>query len=116
MSDSEIRALERQLETAKARRGERRYVVVRGQYSGAHAGELDVEDDRRVILLNSRRLWQWFGANTLSEVATLGVDSKRCKFGAPVRITILDPIEIIDATEQGRKSIEKAPEWKAGKA
>ncbi len=111
--EDEIRDLERRLLKAKVRIGEQPYVVVRGRSSGAHAGLLESRDP--LVLTNSRRLWQWFGAATLSEVAVDGVNSASCKFGRPVRIEILDPIEIIDTTEKARATIEAAPKWEPGR-
>lgn len=67
-----------------------------------------------MTLRQSRRLWHWVGAETLSEVATVGVNSAQCRFGVPVRLTLLDAIEIIDVTPEARAAIEAAPPWKAG--
>ena len=111
--DETVRELERRLLQAKNRAGISPYVVVRSESAGAHAGYLEYHEDRRVDLFESRRLWQWFGAQTLSEVAVDGVDSAKCKFGRPVRIKILDAIEIIDASDVARESINKAPIWRA---
>jgi hypothetical protein len=111
--DDSIRDLERKLLAARNRMGEPPYVVIRSRDSGAHAGLLEYDSgDGRVVLRDARRLWHWNGAATLSEVATVGVDSKSCRFGSPVRITVMQVCEIIDTTAEARRAIEAAPVWK----
>jgi hypothetical protein len=36
-----------------------------------------------------------------------------CKFPAPVNVTLLEAIEILDVTEQARQAIEAVPAWEA---
>lgn len=110
--DETVRDLQRKLLLAQNRLGEAPYVVARCRYAGAHAGLLEWRDGQEAILRDSRRLWHWNGAATLSEVAVDGVDSRTCRFGTPVRVTLIDVIEIIDTTSVGRKAIEDAPKWK----
>lgn len=111
--DETIRDLERRLLAAKNRAGEAPYVVVRCRNAGVHAGLLEYEGPElgRVQLRESRRLWQWVGAKTLSEVATVGVNSASCRFGVKINVILLDAIEIIYATPAGRAAIESAPIW-----
>ena len=67
---------------------------------------------KEVELERSRRIWRWFGANTLSEIATAGLDVNKSKVGAPVSIVLTEAIEIIDCTPAGVASIEAA-KWAA---
>ena len=91
-----------------------KYVVIRSRDSGVHAGYLDERDGSEVTLINSRRLWYWEGAATLSQLAMEGVSkSSGCKFAVALPcITVLGICEIIPATEAARNSIEGVPEWK----
>lgn len=85
-------------------------VVVRTYSAGVHFGYLARREGKEVDLIKSRRIWSWQGANTLSEIATVGLDSKRSRVAVPVSITLTEAIEIIDCTDSGVAAIEAA-EW-----
>ena len=85
-------------------------VLVRTYSAGVHFGYLVSREGKEVALERSRRIWSWQGANTLSEIATCGLDTKRSRVAVPVSITLTEAIEIIDCTAYGVKSIE-ACEW-----
>jgi hypothetical protein len=91
----------------------RQYVIVRGQSSGAFAGYLGERNGREVELFNVRRLWYWEGAASLSQIAIDGVKRPdKCRFPAAFnRGLVLDAIEVIDATESARNSIEAVAVW-----
>jgi len=95
-----------------------RYVIVRTYAMGVSAGTLDKDSTETVkILKNARKLWQWRGAATLSELAQRGTsDPKGCKFPAEVaRVELTSPngFEVFDVTEEGRASIASVPVWTA---
>jgi hypothetical protein len=94
-----------------------RYVIIRTRSAGCFAGELMSQDRDIVVLKNSRRLWFWTGAATLSQLAIEGTSRPdACKFPVMIPVhTVLGVIEIIDATPAGRASIEGVPVWSAGK-
>lgn len=85
-------------------------VLVRTYSAGVHFGYLVERDGKVVTLQNSRRIWRWYGAFTLSEIATAGLDAKRSKVGAPVSIVLTEAIEIIDCTPAAVASIGSA-QW-----
>jgi hypothetical protein len=85
-------------------------VIVRTYSAGVHFGYLARRDGKEVDLVKSRRIWSWRGANTLSEIATAGLDTKRSRVAVPVSITLTEAIEIIDCTEAGVAAMEAA-EW-----
>ncbi len=90
------------------------YVVIRSRDSGCHAGYLAEEKGDTVTLYNSRRLWQWSGAATLSQLAMEGVSKSESKFPMEVdKITIYSICEKIQATEAAKNSIKKVPVWNA---
>jgi hypothetical protein len=87
-------------------------VLVRTYSAGVHFGYLVRREGKEVELVKSRRIWRWFGANTLSEIATAGLDVSKSKVGAPVSITLTEAIEIIDCTPEAVASLESA-KWSA---
>jgi len=83
-------------------------VIVRTYSAGVHFGYLVSREGKEVVLERSRRIWRWFGAWTLSEIATSGLDESRSKVSAPVNITLTEAIEIIDCTPEAVAKIEVA--------
>ena len=83
------------------------YVIVRTYSAGCFAGELTSRSGKEVTLRNTRRLWYWKGAATLSQLAIEGTSRPtECKFPAPVdEISLTEAIEIISVTDQARASI-----------
>ena len=94
-----------------------RYVIVRTYSAGCFAGYLKRRDGKEVELVSARRLWQWAGAASLSELAMRGTaDPSNCKFPMAVNsIVLTETIEIIDCTMSARNSIEGVPVWTAKK-
>ena len=93
----------------------REYVIVRCSAAGVHAGELVERNGTEIVLANSRRIWYWSGAATLSELAKYGAKCpEKCKFAVTLdRITLLDACEIIPCTAAGEKMIRECAEWRA---
>ena len=93
------------------------YVIVRCRDAGVHAGEfVSHPADRTVVLCNSRRIWHWEGAASLSEIAVYGAANvAACRFGVviPNNISLLDACEIIICQDAGKGMIIKCPEWRA---
>lgn len=91
------------------------YVVVRTYSAGCFAGYLESEKGQEVVLSQARRLWQWSGAASLSQLAVDGSSNPGgCKFPATTPMhKLYQAIETIYATEAARKSIESIPVWKA---
>jgi hypothetical protein len=100
------------LESAKKLKG-LPYVLIRGDRSGVFVGYLKEEKDREAILLQSRRIWYWDGASSISQLATDGTTKpQNCKFPCEVtEIKIKDVIEIISCTEKARLSIASVKVW-----
>ena len=75
-------------------------VIVRTYSAGVHIGNFNIENwkdsTQTIRLTNARRLWRWRGANTLNEVAKLGVNrSEYTRISTIVMSVIIHPIEII---------------------
>lgn len=91
------------------------YKIVRTLNAGVFAGLLLSPEGTDVTLLQARRLWQWSGAASLSQLAMEGVKHpKNCKFPCEVfRVRLFGVIEILDVTDKARKSIAEVPIWTA---
>ena len=85
------------------------YVIVRTYSAGVHAGYLESRDGKEVVLRNTRRLWKWDGAASLSQLAGAGTSKPHdCKFPAAIdSITLTEAIEITPCTDTARKAIER---------
>jgi translation elongation factor EF-1alpha len=83
-------------------------VIIRTFSAGVHFGYLFRRDGKEVELHKSRRIWRWYGANTLSEIALHGLDEKTSRVAEPVTITLTEVIEIIDCTPEAVAKIEAA--------
>lgn len=83
-----------------------KHCVVRTYSDGVHLGTVDKVDGMEVLLKNSRRLWQWKGAFTLSEVALNGVaKDSRIAIEVPEQY-LTQVISFTPTTEKARKSFE----------
>lgn len=84
---------------SKIKQGAR--VLIRTYSAGVHFGTLEERTGKEVRLSNSRRLWNWNGALSLSEVAMKGVELNNSKIAVTVDEIILpEAIEIIPISEQ----------------
>jgi hypothetical protein len=90
------------------------YVIVRTYSAGVFAGELFERNGKEVLLHNARRIWQWAGAASLSQLAQEGTKNPGgCKFPTPVdQVILTEAIEILSVTDVARENIEKVPVWK----
>lgn len=89
------------------------FKIVRTQSAGVFAGYLESRNGQEVVLTQARRIWYWEGAASLSQLAQEGVTRpQNCKFAMPVRVELLQAIEILDVTKQAQICIQKVPVWK----
>lgn len=89
-------------------------VIVRGDRSGVQYGEVISIENNVISLKNSRRIWYWAGAASLSELAEKGVKfPKNCKFSVTNTKShyIFDVIEVIECTIEAVENIEAVPVW-----
>jgi len=87
-----------------------KYCVVRTYAAGVHIGTVESVNGTEVILKDSRRLWYWDEAFTLSAVAMDGVNIKNSKIAVKVpQLLVSDMVELIPTSDKARKCIEKAP-------
>jgi hypothetical protein len=83
-------------------------VVVRTYGAGVHVGYLARTDGQEVELLEARRLWRWYGANTLNEVAEDGV-SGAVRLSKPSRhLRLSSVIETLPVSDKAAPSLTES--------
>ena len=92
--------------------------IIRAAKAGVFFGTVkeinDTPAGREVVMENSRRIWYWSGAASISQLATEGTKKPdECKFTVVVpEHNVLDVIEIIPCSDEAIKSIEGVEVWK----
>lgn len=88
-----------------------KYCLVRTESAGVFAGLIKAVEDDKCVIVNSRRMWSWAGAFTLSELSMTGTKlPEKCKFPIPVEEELVfGIIEVLPCTPQARESLESVP-------
>ena len=94
--------------------------IVRSYASGVHFGYVGKREDLlaglKVTLRNSRRVFYWDGAASLSQLATDGVTkagAPNCKFSVVVpELEVMQVIEIIPVSSSAAEILNNLPVWK----
>lgn len=89
--------------------------IVRCDRAGVFYGEIDGVDGNVVSMRKVRKLWMWYGAAAVEQLAKEGPGNQRdCKFTVVIdRMEVMGPIQIIPCTEEAAARIESVPEWRA---
>jgi hypothetical protein len=93
-------------------------VLIRSYAAGVHFGYLKSQEHTLagtlVTLVNTRRVYSWQGAATLSQMALEGVKSpSNCKFSVVLpENTIQNCIEVIPVSESAWECLNNVPVWK----
>ena len=93
-------------------------VIIRASRAGVFFGTLKEKRETpagvEVELENSRRIWYWDGAASLSQLALEGTKKPdTCKFTVTVpQHMVMQVIEIIPCSEEAIKSIESVRVWR----
>lgn len=109
----------KKMTTRKRAPKKQEYVIARCKDAGVHAGYLVSTNEHHTVLRDSRRIWYWTGAASLSEIAVYGIRKDKisgCKIGAKEikkRLRDSDICELTVCCDAGRESLEGAPEWRA---
>ena len=87
-----------------------KYVIVRCNDAGVHAGVLEAVAGREAVLNESRRLWYWRSrkGSFLSGVARDGLDPDS-KLGGEIRVHLTEACEIIEVSPEAEKTIRELP-------
>ena len=90
------------------------WCIIRTYSAGVFFGKLEDIDDSTAFLGTVRRLWQWAGACSLSQLAMEGTKAPGdCRFAMPVeKMQVLGVIEVIPYKDSAIKSISEVPIWK----
>lgn len=90
------------------------YVIIRTYSAGVHIGYLESRTGKEVKLLNTRRIWSWAGAASLSQLALEGSKKpSECKITVELpHIELMEAIEIIPVSELAKNIIEGIVVWK----
>ena len=93
-------------------------VIIRANSAGVFFGTVKEVNDtpagREVVLNDSRRIWRWYGAASISQLAMEGTkEPDRCMFTVTVpEHSVIQVIEIIPCTDEAVKSIESVKVWR----
>jgi len=92
------------------------FVIIRTYSAGVHIGFLKSSEDTlagmKVTLVNSRRIYSWAGALTLSDLAVIGTyNPDECKITLEVPEIVLIAVEIISVTPEGYRSLNSVKVW-----
>jgi hypothetical protein len=95
-----------------------KYCVIRSYGAGVFCGyvkeKLSEPNGINVDLVNSRRIYYWSGACSLSQMAIEGlkdIDNSKIAMVVPIQ-TVANVIEIIPMSEIASKQIQSASVWK----
>lgn len=94
---------------AKAHPFTGRRVLVRSYGAGVFYGTLASKTGNEVMLTDCRRIWNWKGANTCSEIALSGIAPSGSKVAMPTpEHVVLDVIEVIPVADSAAKILDAA--------
>ena len=101
------------MEEMAEKKDDMQFCIVRTYSAGVFAGYVAERIGKEIALIDSIRLWQWFGAS-LSQLSQEGTpDASKCKFSMTEKIKYLtEAIEITPCTEKARINLQSVPQWK----
>ena len=79
-------------------------VLLRTYGAGVHVGRQVWRQGQESELVECRRIWQWSGANTLSEVATKGIDPAS-RLAQPTHQLLTSVTEVLEVTAAAAPSL-----------
>lgn len=87
-------------------------VLVRSYDAGVYFGTLTAVKGETCRLENVRNIWQWTGANTLSDIAIHGI--KGDKVTPIISSMVLNRVcQILPLSDEAIKNLEAQPVWSA---
>lgn len=92
--------------------------IIRCRDAGVHFGSIVAEDGVWLRIADTRRIWYWAGAASLSELAVYGPHPSKvdaCRFGcrlATHALRLADTCEVIECRREGAAAIEAVKEWR----
>lgn len=91
----------------------KQYSIVRCQGAGVFLAQVVSRKGTEAVLKDSRRLWYWSGAASLSQLAVEGTKKpSECKFPVAMPMQeVTGVLEVIPVTDTAKKSIDSVPVW-----
>lgn len=94
-----------------------KFYIIRTYSAGVWFGNVQKLDGTVAIVTNARRLWQWYGAASLSQLAVEGTKRPNdCKFAMVITddegVYLPQVIEVIPCTKEAVENIKAVKEWK----
>lgn len=91
--------------------------IIRTFSAGVHIGFVQEKTITvagiHVVLRDSKRIWSWSGANSLSQLALNGSTKRNdCRISVPVSYNEMIAIEVIPVTNESFANIYNGKEWK----
>ena len=94
-----------------------KFFIIRTHSAGVWFGQVKEVEASIAVITNARRLWQWAGAASLSQLAIEGVKNPSgCKFTMTITdeegVYLPQVIEILPCTPEAVENINAVPVWK----
>lgn len=94
-----------------------KFSIVRTHSAGVWMGQIKSLNGSVAIITNARRLWQWAGAASLSQLAIEGTKSPSgCKFTMVITdedgVYLPQVIEVLPCTKEAVENINAVKVWK----
>lgn len=91
-------------------------VLVRTDTAGVHFGTLVkglvTNDHYSIKLSNTKRIYSWAGACSLSQLALEGTENKETRISVKIPSNYLQAIEIMEMTDYAISQFSELPTWK----
>ena len=96
-----------------SKKKESQYYIVRCRGAGVFMAQIVSRKGTEAKLKDSRRLWYWAGAASLSQLAVDGTcKPSECKFPVPMpEQEVTGILEVITLTDKARGSLAAVPVW-----
>ena len=86
------------------------YCVIRTYSAGVHAGTVESVNGTEVILKDSRRIYRWEGAFTLSELSQKGISDGKLATVLPL-LVLTESVEIIPCSKKATKQLKEFKDY-----
>lgn len=83
-----------------------KYCVIRTYSAGVHVGTVESANGTEVVLKDSRRIYNWTGAFTLSELSQNGITGGKIAVSLPL-LALTEAVEIIPCSETAEKQLKE---------
>jgi uncharacterized protein DUF6948 len=87
-----------------------KYCVIRTFSAGVHVGVLKSRCGKEVELTDAKRIWYWNGANTLHEIASMGIANTSKVSDSVPAISLTEATEVIPCTAEA-EALLRGAKW-----